>query len=95
MRDGCLRLPARLCAEEVARMDFSRPPVLPAQLRVEAEGLKDCDSAGIAALLWLLRQAQMQDSALVWQGFSPRLQALLRLYDVDRQGLLSDARAAD
>ena len=93
--DGCLRLPERLCAQALAGQAFSQAPVLPAQLLVDAQALRDCDSAGIAALLWLLRHGRQQAVRIVWQGFSPQLQLLPHLYDVDTQGSINDARAAN
>lgn len=67
--NGCLRLPERLCAQTLAGQDFSQAPVLPAQLLVDAQALRDCDSAGIAALLWLLRHGAAAGGSDCLAGF--------------------------
>lgn len=89
-----LQLPARLTAETLQGQDFSQALNLPPQLTIDAAALAVCDSAGIAALLWLSKQAQQQDCQLLWQNLAPSVRNLLQLYELDKQGLIDDARAA-
>ena len=86
-----LVLPSALTAQSLRDTAFTNLSELPRTLRVDLGALTHCDSAGIAALIWLLRQAVAKDCRISWHHIAAPLRQLLTLYQLDTKELIVDA----
>lgn len=85
--DGRLELPERLTFETFKDFAF-RSFSLPKRFVVDATSVRSCDSVGLAALLWLLREALKQNSEISWQNLHGTLLLQLKLYNLYQEGLI-------
>lgn len=55
---------------------------LPQIMDIDGSKVEACDSVGIAALIWLMRQAKQQGKELIVSDASPTLRAMCDLYNL-------------
>ncbi len=91
IENGKIVLPAVLTAKVLRDSSYETLPELPKTLQVDCTFLERCDSTGIAALVWLLRQAVAQDCRVRWRYIDDSLRRLLTLYQLDTKELIVDA----
>lgn len=90
-----LTLPEILTASGLQGEDFTSTLHLPPILMVSAANVRECDSVGIAALLWLLQQAERCGSMVQFQTLPTVITQLLDLYDLHNKELIFDAGTTD
>lgn len=88
---GRILLPAALTAQSLRGVAFTDVSGLPETLEIDFRALKHCDSAGIAALIWLLGQTIARDCRISWHRIGKPLRQLLTLYQLDTRELIVDA----
>lgn len=93
--DGVLHLPEKLTLDELKTMDFSTALSLPEKVKVCGKAVKTCDSIGIAALVYLLKQAHAENVVLEWVNLPPTVLTLLNLYDLNNKDLIANAGKSD
>lgn len=93
---AALRLPSALTAAALCSYDFSKKtPALSMPLRIDGSAVEQCDSVGIAALVWLLqcclRAGQMPQFVHLPDAVLP----LLDLYKLHNRNLICNAGTTD
>ncbi len=88
---GHLQVVENLTRQQLQPQSFQPLGRLPAAIQVNLVQVKSCDSIGIAALVWLLRQAHQQNSTLRWVNIPPAVSHLLALYHLEDEELIADA----
>lgn len=56
-------------------------------LIINGENVRQCDSVGIAALIWLTEKAREENVSLIWKNLPSAITHLLDLYELDLLGL--------
>lgn len=84
--DAVLHLSATLTQLSLAQKPFSRfSQALPERITVDAHAVRQCDSAGVAALIWWCRYCRQQNARLVWRPLPASITELAALYQIDFQ----------
>ncbi|SUO96599.1 STAS domain-containing protein [Suttonella ornithocola] len=86
---GQLALVSTLTADYLSNQPFSAlSEKLPSMIVVDGSTVTNCDSAGVAALIWLLQQAEKQQAKIIWQNLPIIVTRLLSLYDLNNKELI-------
>lgn len=90
--DGVLlRLPAVLTDVSLQALDYKNVPSFTSSLTVDASAVEECDSVGIAVLIWLLQCAIRQQVAVHFVQLPVVVLRLLDLYNLHHKDLIFDA----
>lgn len=90
--DDQLQLFEQLTQASLANKKLPEIESLPEKLMVDLSVVKECDSIGIASLIWLLRKAQEKNCQIFWKNIPNYIEKILSLYKLNAEGLIQDAR---
>lgn len=79
---GVLELAENLTVEQFKNLKIKAFKI-PQDLRVDAKNLKNCDSSGISAILWLIKEAKNQQRQVALINLPFTALRLIKLYGLE------------